>query len=467
VSDPQAIDHPGAEVVHLPEQPREAAALAPVMETLGLPSPAEFAALKGMSEQLAMSNLVPRTLWGKPADVFLILLTGRDLGIGATMALQRVNVIEGKPSIAAELMVALILRAGYRIWPDPSNDATKATAHAIRDGQELSATFTREEATKAQLVNKDNWKKYPKAMLWARAVSALARQSFPDVLMGVSYTPDELGADIDPETGEIVGQPYAPTSMDTPDDRARSAGWAGLADYERHKAEIVDGVALLTEDDKAALKLWMAEHGIPSSGWSKDQWRALSAELAQRLHPEAEVVEDPISGGPVGQPVVVLPSEDALSAAVTAEEVARQDEARQKRSDEAAIRLARRTGQPVAPEIAERQARRLAVAREALAAAKEALSAPAAPGGPLVAEREDHVAVARASEFLVGRGDLALEEMSVEALSELADAMGLEPIGTEAELTARIARSICEGLDDAAEMKAANPSDWPPDEEPF
>ena len=80
--------------------PEAHAVVASAMASIGMPSPAEWAALSGMSQQLARSSLVPRGLQGRPDDVMLILQNGRDLQIAPTQALNKVHVIEGKPTIA-------------------------------------------------------------------------------------------------------------------------------------------------------------------------------------------------------------------------------------------------------------------------------------------------------------------------------------------------------------------------------
>jgi hypothetical protein len=46
-------------------------------------------------------------------------------------------------------------------------------------------------AQRAGLANKQVWKAYPEAMLWARAVSQLCRMLFPDCFAGGTYTPEE------------------------------------------------------------------------------------------------------------------------------------------------------------------------------------------------------------------------------------------------------------------------------------
>lgn len=64
------------------------------------------------------------------------------------------------------------------------------------NGDEMTITFTKDMATRAGLAHKRNWQQYPEAMLWARAVSMLARMLFADVFAAMHvYTPDELGDD--------------------------------------------------------------------------------------------------------------------------------------------------------------------------------------------------------------------------------------------------------------------------------
>lgn len=178
------------------------------------PDPSRWQQITSMSHALAKSGIVPEALRGKPDDITVVLLAAHDLGIAPTQALNKVHVIKGKPGLAAELMVALALRDGHSITPDPDNDRSKATVHYRRrdNGDSGSVSFTIDEAVDAKLVEwhdgklravkgKDTWVQFTADMLWARAVSRLMRRVFPDALAGISYTPDELGyidADDDP-----------------------------------------------------------------------------------------------------------------------------------------------------------------------------------------------------------------------------------------------------------------------------
>jgi hypothetical protein len=57
-------------------------------------------------------------------------------------------------------------------------------------------TWTVDEAARAELVSKTNWRLYPRQMLVARATSELCRYVFADVLGGLCYTPEELGGEL-------------------------------------------------------------------------------------------------------------------------------------------------------------------------------------------------------------------------------------------------------------------------------
>ena len=147
-----------------------------------------------MAVRLAKSDLVPRAFRGKPADVFLALNLGLELGLSPIASLRSLHVIEGKPSLSADAMVAVVIASGacdYFVCRESS--PSSAIYETRRKGTPVAsrASFSIDEAKAAELLGKDNWKKHPKSMLKARAKSMLARDVYPDVLHGI-YTPDEL-----------------------------------------------------------------------------------------------------------------------------------------------------------------------------------------------------------------------------------------------------------------------------------
>ena len=138
--------------------------------------------------------------YGTPQAVLSTLLLGRELGLPAMAALRGVHVIEGKHSLSADLMVALVLRSGmaeyFRLVETTDLVCTYETRRkGTNNPQQLS--YTIEQAEQAGLLyvrpgkQPGNWHKMPRQMLRARCKSELARLEYPDLLAGL-YTPEEL-----------------------------------------------------------------------------------------------------------------------------------------------------------------------------------------------------------------------------------------------------------------------------------
>lgn len=201
---------------------------------VALPGLEEFRTLERMAGSLAQTTFVPKAYQGKPHEVMACMLTAREVGIGPMAALRHISNINGKPVMSAELMVALVRRAKHRIWVDEEPSPEKATVYGQRRGEAKIhlATFTIEDAQRAGLLAKDVWKQYPRSMIWARSVSQLCREAFPDVLAGVSYTAEELGAEVD-EDGQVVDVP-----AEMPRSRADAA--ATPTEVFQGQAEVVE-----------------------------------------------------------------------------------------------------------------------------------------------------------------------------------------------------------------------------------
>jgi hypothetical protein len=146
-----------------------------------------------LAEGVAGTNFVPKALRGKTYEVAACILSGRELGVGPMEALQKIHVVDGKPTLSAELMRSLVLRAGHVIEFRTLTDS-KVVIAGRRAGSEswTEVTWTTADAARIGVGGKDVWKKYPRQMLAARATSELCRLIFPDALAGLSYTPEEI-----------------------------------------------------------------------------------------------------------------------------------------------------------------------------------------------------------------------------------------------------------------------------------
>jgi len=156
-----------------------------------------------LAERIYRTEFVSSGLRGRPEAVVACILAGHEVGIGPTQALSKIYVVDGKPTMSAELMRALVQRAGHDFWVE-ENTNTRVTVCGRRAGREFvsKVTWTMDDAKKAGLAGKQNWQRYPRSMLLARATSELCRLMFADVLGGISYSREELedGGEIPPET---------------------------------------------------------------------------------------------------------------------------------------------------------------------------------------------------------------------------------------------------------------------------
>lgn len=173
-------------------------------------------------------ELLPKALWTtakmvngvmqpaapSPAKVLMLAETGSMLGLHPMAALTGIHIIEGKPSLSANLLGALVRRAGHKLrvtttgsWSDGSFVARAVLIRSDDPDFEFVVEWTRARAKQAGLDGKGNWSKYPEAMAKARAITEVIREGAPDVTMAAAYTPEELGAQVDGEDGEPVEMP--------------------------------------------------------------------------------------------------------------------------------------------------------------------------------------------------------------------------------------------------------------------
>lgn len=173
--------------------------------------PAEWQALMRLSTRVADTAMVPKPLRGRPHEVLAVMLHGAELGLAPITALRSIHIIEGQPTASAQLMRALILREGHVLqWREVSSDKVVLYGKRRDTGSDALVTWTLDDAKRANLLGKGNWKTYPRAMLAARATSEVARLLFADVLHGLSYTPEEVGGVGPYDAIDVVHEPTRP-----------------------------------------------------------------------------------------------------------------------------------------------------------------------------------------------------------------------------------------------------------------
>lgn len=143
------------------------------------------------------------------AQCVVKVLAGRELGIGPIAAMTGIYLVKGRVTMSANLMAAQIKRSGRYTYSvaQMSNEACELVFHERDAGgwREIGrSAFTADDAKLAGLWNSsDPWKKTPRNMLFARAMSNGAKWFCPDIFAGPVYTPDEL-SDAAPVTAIVV-----------------------------------------------------------------------------------------------------------------------------------------------------------------------------------------------------------------------------------------------------------------------
>lgn len=145
------------------------------------------------------------------------VLAGMELGIGPVAAMMGIHIIEGKPVLSANLLAGRVRSSGRYEYSVVAHDDNQCSLQFYeRRGAEWApignSTFTMADAAKAGLGQRDNWKKNPRNMLFARAMSNGVKWYCPDVTTGIPvYTEgDELPGMRVSGDGEILEPPVAP-----------------------------------------------------------------------------------------------------------------------------------------------------------------------------------------------------------------------------------------------------------------
>lgn len=213
----------------------------PVTASLHLSS---YADVKDLAQMLSAAppGLIPKAYQGSAPGIFACLLRGIGLGLDPMEALANIHVIEGKAILSSELMLSLVMRKGVQVkWVTMSDEEVECVltrpGHPSHHGR-----WTIEDAKRAGLTGKDNWKKYPRAMLRARCISEAIRAWAPDLLGAGVY--DETEAD---EVSASVPAPRV-TIVDAPKAEAKPA------DADRCAVAIAAYALAKCEDDLKAVK---------------------------------------------------------------------------------------------------------------------------------------------------------------------------------------------------------------------
>ena len=152
---------------------------------------------KSIAVELVKSELIPSS-FKNPANAWYAILYGRNMGLSPIYSLCNVAVINGKPSLSAEAMLAVCKRSpeygGIEVKSsDTECEVTLKRMYKNGVVDTTTTSFSMADAKKAGLLDAKSqmYQKYPRQMLRARAVALACRYTFGDLLAG-TYSPEEI-----------------------------------------------------------------------------------------------------------------------------------------------------------------------------------------------------------------------------------------------------------------------------------
>lgn len=173
-------------------------------------SPRNFDEAWRMAEILADSDMVPKDFKGKPGNCLIAMQWGSEVGLKALQALQNIAVINGRPAMWGDAIIALARSSPLCEFVVETDDGHTATCRVKRRGeQEQARTFSMDDAKTAGLQGKSGpWSQYPKRMRQVRARAFALRDVFPDVLRGMAVAEEVMDAPTEKHMGaaDIVAQ---------------------------------------------------------------------------------------------------------------------------------------------------------------------------------------------------------------------------------------------------------------------
>lgn len=208
------------------------------------------------AQAVAQSSLIPDGYRNQPANILWAMDLADALNIPFPQVMQTMVVMRGRMTMSADLMAAVVRRAGHKLRVREQGMAV--TAELIRQDDpdyEFTATWDEAKARQAGLWGQRGpWTQYPAQMLRSRAITEVCRQGASDALAGTVYSPDEL---------ELTGG-----DANTAGAEPNAARHASAADAASAQAD--PALDKARDRSRALLAAHVRQHG----GNPADVWRA-------------------------------------------------------------------------------------------------------------------------------------------------------------------------------------------------
>jgi hypothetical protein len=156
--------------------------------------------IQTMAEAMAGSGLFGMK---NPMQAMALMLVAQAEGQHPATIAQDYDIIQGRAARKTHSVLARFQAAGGRVeWHELTGEKADAT-FSHHAGGALRMVWTFEQAKKAGLVGKDNWKNYPRAMLRARCIAEGVRAVYPAALGGMMVAEEAMDAPIERHMGAV------------------------------------------------------------------------------------------------------------------------------------------------------------------------------------------------------------------------------------------------------------------------
>lgn len=234
-------------------------------ETKGLDlSPRTFEQALTFAGYLADSDMVPKDFKGKPGNCLIAMQWGAELGLKPLQSLQNLAVINGRPALWGDAVIALVRSSPVCEYVIETQTETMATCKVKRRGEpEQERTFSMADAHSAGLKGKQGpWSQYPKRMMQMRARAFALRDVFPDVLRGLAVAEELIDTPTEKPMGMVEEVRQEPARQALPDYPAADfeknlPAWAKVVESGKRSASdllaMLSTKATFSEEQKAQI----------------------------------------------------------------------------------------------------------------------------------------------------------------------------------------------------------------------
>ena len=266
-------------------------------------TPTNFEQAMEFADLISRSGMVPKDYINKPGAVLVAMQMGAELGLQPMQAIQNISVINGRPSVWGDCLLAVARGSdkceSIREVYDEERQMATCIVKRKDEEHEIIRTFSMADAQLAGLAGKPGpWKQYPKRMCQMRARSFALRDAFPDALRGISVAEESM--DIPPERDVTPANGSAKVA----DLTARLAAPVQQQPMVRQQViqqkepEPVIEQAAPVQQDNGIQQLQQATEARQQAMQDEaPETKVLSADPVERL--QQQLIEDPAPVGPV------------------------------------------------------------------------------------------------------------------------------------------------------------------------